>query len=536
MKALRTNTYVTPGNRLDPGILDVACARLAQRFDARHGGFGGPPKFPTPHNLLLLLRRWRRTGEPRALEMTETTLRNMRRGGIYDQLGFGFHRYSTDSEWLVPHFEKMLYDQALLAMAYVETYQATGDEFYARTAGEVLDYVIRDMTGPEGGFYSAEDADSEGEEGRFYVWTAEAIDAALEGSGPALARRVFNVEPGGNFVDEIAGGKTGSNILHLNRDGETLAAELGIAPAELEARLESLRARLFDVRDRRVHPLKDDKVLTDWNGLMIAALAKTGRALKRQDYIDAAGRGAAFILGNMLTGDGTLLHRYRQGDAAIAGHLDDYAFMIWGLMELYQATFDLSYLRSAIDLNSSMLDLFWDGENGGLFLTSRRSEDLLVRAKETHDGAVPSGNSVAMYNMLRLSSTTGDADHSRRASELARALSRSIAAAPTGHTMLLVALDYAVGPAHQVVVVGRPGADDTRAMLDALASRFLPNHVVILKNADDAGDSIVEIAGFTEHHRMSEGKATAYVCVNQACRLPTTRPERMLEVLTGRPG
>ena len=360
MLALRQVPDSSPGQVPGKDVLDSAYQQLAERFDPVQGGFSQAPKFPTPHNMLFLLRYWKRTGETKALEMVEKTLQAMRLGGIYDHVGFGFHRYSTDAEWLVPHFEKMLYDQAMLAMTYTEAYQATGKSEYAKTAQEIFAYVLRDMTAPNGGFYSAEDADSEGVEGKFYVWNLEEIDRVLDPGEADLVKRVFNAKPSGNFEEEATGRLTGSNILHQKSSLSEVASELKLSREVLEERLEEARKKLFDAREKRIHPHKDDKILTDWNGLMIAALSKGAQAFDQPKYADAARKAADFILKTMRDPAGRLLHRFRDGEAALHAHVDDYSFLIWGLLELYEAGFDVHYLQSALTLNDDFMAHFWD--------------------------------------------------------------------------------------------------------------------------------------------------------------------------------
>lgn len=333
-EVLSQNTTMAPAPAPDDETLLTAYRQLASRYDETYGGFGSAPKFPSPHNFYFLLRHWRRTNDAKALEMVEHTLTEMRYGGIFDQVGFGFHRYSTDEQWLLPHFEKMLYDQALLALAYVETYQATGEDFYKDTAEEIFTYVLRDMTSEEGGFYSAENADSEGEEGLFYIWTSEEFEDVLGRDDGRLMARLYNFESGGNFVDESTREKTGRNILYLGEPLKDRAEELDVSYEGLQQKVSAARAKLFAAREKRIHPLKDDKILTDWNGLMIAALAKAGRAFGDPKYTEAAERATGFVLRDLREDDGRLLHRYRRGDAALPGLLEDYAYLVWGLLEL----------------------------------------------------------------------------------------------------------------------------------------------------------------------------------------------------------
>ncbi len=531
-EALRGHSVQTPGADLGPGDLARAYQQLAGQFDPQYGGFGEKPKFPTPHNLTFLLRHWQRAGEPHALDMVERTLQAMRRGGIYDHIGLGFHRYATDREWLLPHFEKMLYDQAMLAMVYLETYQATGQAQYAATAREIFTYVLRDMTAPEGGFYSAEDADSEGEEGKFYVWHAEEIRRVLDEDAAALIIRAYNVTEEGNFHEEATGLRTGANVLHLRAPLDALAASFDMAEDTLRARLESAQKQLFAAREERIHPHKDDKILTDWNGLMIAALAKGARILDDSTYAEAAERAAAFILAQMRTPEGRLLHRYRAGESGIPGMLDDYAFFIWGLLELYETTFEAAHLQTALALNDALTAHFWDAETGGFYTTPGDGEDLPVRRKEVYDGATPSGNSVAMLNLLRLGRITGESELEERAAQLGRVFSTHVSRAAMAYTQLLCALDFALGPTYEITVAGAPDAEDTRAMLRALRGRFVPNKIVLLRPGD--GAPIIEIAPFTETQTPLDGTATAYVCQNYECKLPTTDPAQMVAQLAAR--
>lgn len=507
-------------------VLDLAYEQLTQRYDSQRGGFGEAPKFPTPHNLLFLLRYWKRTGNEHALEMVEQTLDAMAGGGIYDHVGFGFHRYSTDARWFAPHFEKMLYDQALLVMAYTEAFQATGNPEYQRVVEHTIAYVARDMTDEKGGFYSAEDADSEGIEGKFYLWTVDDIRALLDEDDASFAIDVFGVTPSGNFSEEVAGG----NILYLQQPIEAVAAQRGTGGQELRDRVERVRAAMFDERQKRIHPHKDDKVLADWNGLMIAALAMAGRVFDSADYTALAERAAKFVLGEMRI-EGQLLHRYREGDASIEGLVDDFAFLIWAMIELYETTFDVTYLQEALELNEQMMDRFWDAKSGGLFFTTDRSPDLIVRMKEVYDGAVPSGNSVAMLNLIRLGRLTGNPALEKRAAMIGRAFHEAVSQGPSAYTMLLTALEFGVGPSYEVVIVGDREADDTRAMHRALNRVFVPNKVVVYKPLGDDDEDIVELATFTKTQTAIDGKATAYVCKNYACDLPTTKTEQMLDLL-----
>ena len=528
---LQQTSQDTPGEELNEATLELTYEQLAERFDGKHAGFSSAPKFPTPHNLLFLLRYWKRGGNKAALDMVEKTLQAMRRGGIYDHVGFGFHRYSTDSQWLVPHFEKMLYDQAMLAMAYTEAYQATGKEDYGKTAREIFTYVLRDMTVPEGGFCSAEDADSEGEEGKFYLWTQEEVRQALGNEEADFVAKVFNIEKDGNFTEQATRRKSGVNILHLRKPLEKIASDLNLSQQDLQAHLEVIRQKLFAYREKRVHPMKDDKILTDWNGLMIAALAKGAQAFDEPEYAEVACRVADFILGNMRKADGRLWHRYRDGQAGVEANLDDYAFLVWGLIELYEAIFDARHLGVALELTGYMVRHFWDEDGGGLYLTPDDGESLFVRKKEIYDGAIPSGNSVAMLNLLRLGRMTATSDLEEKAAKIGRAFSRSVKQSPSAHTQLMVALDFGIGPCYEVVIAGNAKAEDTKAMVKALRTRFLPNKVVLLNPSEQKSPEIAQLAEFTKNQSSIGGKATAYICLNYNCKLPITDINKMLELL-----
>jgi len=514
-------------------VLDAAYASLARSYDERDGGFGSAPKFPVPHNLRFCLRYWHRTGEERALSMVVETLEAMRRGGIWDHVGFGFHRYSTDAGWLLPHFEKMLYDQALLAMAATEAWQATGKDGLRQTAEEILAYVLRDMTSPEGGFYSAEDADSEGEEGLFYLWTPQELREVLGEEDGELAVRIFGVVAAGNFRDQSTGRTTGRSILHLGEPLSATATELGMPPAGLEQRLESIRARLFAAREKRVHPLKDDKILTDWNGLMIAAMAKAARAFGEPRYERAARAAADFVLRELRDDDGRLFKRWRAGEAAHGPVLDDYAFVVLGLLELYEAGFDVQYLRAAVELAQTMVADFHDEKGAGFYLSPEGRMDLLVRPQEFYDGAIPSGSSVAALDLLRLARITADPRWEELASEALATASAAIRSAPHAHTQHLIALDFALGPTFEVVIAGDPDGEDTVAMLAALRRPFLPDKVVMLR-PDGESPAIASVAEYVGGFRSIGGKATAYVCQDFQCQLPTTSIEKMLSSVRSR--
>ena len=510
-------------NHLDKATLDNAYEQLFLRFDQENGGFGNAPKFPSPHNLLFLLRYYNRTKEKSAWTMVEKTLRAMRLGGIFDQVGLGFHRYSTDAQWLVPHFEKMLYDQALLTLAYLEAYQESGEAKFMITAKETIEYVLRDLASLEGGFYSAEDADSEGEEGKFYLWTLDEIRQATQ-EDTELAIKLFGVKSEGNYY-EPQKGKTGKNILHLAAPLEQMASESKLTMDELIGKLAKITNALFQYREKRVHPAKDDKVLVDWNGLMIAALSRASQVLGNQKYLKAATKTTDFILNTMKTPDAKLFHRYAKGERAIYGFLDDYAYLVFGLIELYEAGFDEKYLEVSIELSKTMINQFWDEKTGGFFFTASTDDDSVPRLKQIYDGAAPSGNSVAMHNLLRLSRLTGDVYFETYATKLLKAFSEEVEGQPLGHTFLLAGLEFALGPSFNVVLMGNPMDKDTVAMLAALRKPYLPNLTVTMWTPEKAKSNPTLI------YEKLEDKPTAYVCRDQTCMPPTNKIDKMLELL-----
>jgi uncharacterized protein YyaL (SSP411 family) len=529
--SLQSSQSSTTGDDLDESALKSAYQIFSQTFDRNYGGFGQSPKFPTPHNLMFLMRYWKRNGDGDALGMVEKTLREMRQGGMYDHVGFGFHRYSTDSRWFLPHFEKMLYDQAMLAYAYIEAYQITGNEEYKTTANEIFTYVKRDMRDTEGGFYSAEDADSEGEEGKFYFFAKSEIEELLTSEETELASRIFNITAAGNYAEEATGHKTGRNILHLTKRYAEHASELGLSEDDLRGKIETIRQKLFEYREKRIHPHKDDKILTDWNGLMIAAMAKGAQVFDDPKLAQAAADAAEFILSKMHQKDGSLLHRYREGEAALSGYVEDYAFMVWGMIELYEATFELKYLKAAIELNDYLLQHFWDDQGGGLFFTADSSEELIHRQKEIYDGAVPSGNSVAALNLMHLARTTARTDLEARARAIGSAFSKTVRQYPAGYSMLMLALDFMTGPSFEIVVSGNLDSPDAKDMLAALRKEFIPNRVIVFRTDSEKSPEIAKFAAYTQPQNSLEGRATAYVCMDYACKLPTTEIGKMLDLI-----
>ena len=493
--------------------LQKGANQYATQYDKTFGGFGPAPKFPRSHTLSFLLRVWKRSGDPRILEMVEKTLQEMAKGGMYDHLGGGFHRYSTDGQWRIPHFEKMLYDQALLAKSYLEAYQATKNERYAEIAREIFEYALRDLRSPEGPLYSAEDADSaedpehpeEKKEGAFYLWKKEEI------------LKILGAEKGKRFSDHYGIEEEGSVLYEAHPAEEALSEE---------------RKKLFSERTKRLRPHLDDKILVDWNGLMISSLALGSQVLKEPRYEEAARRGADFILETLVRKDGRLLHRYRDGEAAILGTLEDHAFFIHGLLDLYEATFEVRYLEEAKRLCQEMIDLFWDEKEGGFFLTGDDAETLLLRPKELYDGAIPSGNSVAALDLLRLSRITMEKSFEERARQLFDGFSAQIVQTPMHFPQLLIALDFALGPSQEIVIAGEKENQKTQAMVRFLYGRFLPNKVLILHPSGKEGKRIESLVPFVASQGPIDGEPTAYVCENYVCRLPTKDLKEFEKILT----
>ena len=484
-------------------VLDAAFKYHEQQYDSINGGFGHAPKFPSPERLRFLLRYWNRTGNTRALQMVEHTLQQMRRGGMFDQLGGGFHRYSTDPMWRLPHFEKMLYDQALLALVYLEAFQATGRVEYEQTVRSILEYVRRELQNTEGAYCTGEDADSEGVEGKYYVWSMDEVRSALDPAAASLVTAAFNLAETGNYIDEATQDRTGNNIFYRS-PGDDLSDSVRLCAA---SRL------LFDLRAQRVRPLLDDKVLTDWNGLMIAALARCGTVLNDADLIRSAVKCAQFIEAHMVPEPGRLLHRWREGEAAISGMLDDYAYMIMGLLALYEATGEEDYCSWAMRLTQTVLAEF-RGEDGGFYMTAQDSEVLLMRPRQSFDSALPAGGAVMMMNLLRLGRITGEAELEAAGHDAIAAHSAGLQQYPDGFNAALSALDYALGPSTEVMVSGARGLAGTQAMLSALRGIYAPNAVILSRPV---------FGGSNE--------PAIHVCHGSTCDLPTQDTEAVIAQL-----
>jgi uncharacterized protein len=503
---------------------------LERSFDRDRGGFGTAPKFPSTVNLNFLVRRWVHDPEhhAKALEMTLRQLDAMRAGGIHDHLGGGFHRYATDRDWLVPHFEKMLYDQAQIAWAYLEAYQITRRPEYAATARDIFDYVARDLTSPEGAFLSAEDADSEGEEGRFYVWTPEQISAALEPDDAKVFCHVFGVTPQGNF-------EHGTTILSRVRTVEETARKFDLAPAEVEAKLAHARGHLLEVRSRRVRPHRDDKVLAAWNGLMISAMARGARVLDDETLAVKAATAAEFAWKTLRDPTtGALKRRWRDGEAAAAGQLDDYAYLALGMLDLYEATHDPRWLERSVALTEASVERFWDEQHGAFFESPAGDPSISLRLKDAFDGAEMAGNSIAVWNLQVLGTLLDRRDWLDKAGRTFDYYTHRLATGPMAMPQMLVAMDAAQSPPRHIVIVGDPSAADTRALLAEFHRRFLPNDVLLLVNAASR-ESLAKLALFTGPLVAKEGRATAYFCIHYACRLPVTDPAAFAAQLDERP-
>lgn len=506
----RRSSEKNGAGKIDEKVFSGAFTYYQGNFDPTYGGFGRAPKFPAPHNLYFLLRYHLTNKNQSALKMVEKTLESMYRGGLYDHIGFGFSRYSTDNSWLVPHFEKMLYDNALLAIAYLEAYQLTRKELFARIAREIFTYILRDMTSPEGAFYSAEDADSEGEEGKFYLWTPQEVKEILgEQDGDIFCQR-YDISNTGNFE--------GSNIPNLIKNMPEEGERLLLA---------DLRNRLFAAREQRIHPFKDDKILCSWNALMIAALAYGSKALKDSSYLEAARRASDFILARLRRPDGRLLASYRQGQAINPAFIDDYAYLVWAMIELYEASYENQYLQMAYDLNNEMLGYFWDEEKGGLFFYGSDSEQLISRNKEIYDGAMPSGNSVAALNFIRLARLTASTELEGKAQQQLESFGASISDMPAGYSFFLCAALYTMSHDRQIVIVGRTQDRNTHMMLDTINQAYNPFAVMVFKAEGEEQQPGDDLPAYLNDMHSINGQTTAYICSHFTCQEPITSTEEL---------
>mgnify|MGYP005843333689 FL=1 len=510
---------------IDKNILNKAFEEFSRRFDKQFGGFGNAPKFPTPHNLLFLLRYFRKTKNSSALEMVEKTLTEMRKGGIYDHIGFGFARYSTDKYWLVPHFEKMLYDNALLLMAFTEAFQITEKFIYRKTAEEIIEYILRDMTNPEGGFYSAEDADSEGEEGKFYLWTEVEVRQLLPKDEADFIINVFNLEPNGNWYDEARGIRTGNNILHLKKTIKELADDFSMNEEKFYEKLNSIRKKMFEWREKRIHPHKDDKILTDWNSLMISALVKASLVFDNKDFLAAALSADSFIKKYLFDGN-KLLHRFRDGNSGIDANLDDYAFYIQAQLDLFEATSDAKFLSTAIELDKYLYQNFWDENFGGYFFTSLQSEKLIARQKEIYDGAIPSGNSVQLLNLIRLNKITSNIAYDELVIKHVRAFAGEINRMPSVFAQFLCGLDSLFGQSLEIIITSKSKLLTDNTMKE-ISKRYFPDKVIIQLNENNSSE-LTKILNYLNDYKMND-ELTIYLCRNFVCEKPTNNVNEVIE-------
>ena len=512
LKNLREmNQLSASGEKLTLRSLDAAFHNLAQRFDMTQGGFQGAPKFPGSMNLAFCLRYYFRTGERKALDFVELSLEKMAHGGMYDQLGGGFHRYSVDDHWLVPHFEKMLYDNALLSRLYLEAYQLTGKPLYRRIVEEILDYVKREMTSPEGGFYSTQDADSEGEEGKFFVWAPDEVKRILGEKDGNFFSLYYDITTRGNFE--------GKNILNVPRSLEEVAQGSKTHPEELQAILARCRERLFHEREKRVKPHRDEKILTSWNGLMLVSFVQAASVLERQDYLEVAIRNAQFILAHLTVGQ-KLLRTYKDGKSKLNGYLEDYSNAVEGMISLYEATGERSWLDRAVEFNEMMLEQFWDEAGSGFYLTGKDHEELIARVKDFYDNATPAGSSVAVMNLLKLAILTGNESYRSKAQANLELMTSSLARYPSGFGFLLEVADFYLGPVREIAVVGKAEDPQTRRLLKKIYQQYLPNKLMSLLDPADEGPNarLPLLQGKTLVH----DKPAVYICQNYACKAPVT--------------
>ena len=521
-----------PSGELQETIFDKCFNHLNANFDERYGGFGDAPKFPSVQTLLFLLRYHNRTKNVQALQIVENTLKNMRLGGIYDHVGDGFHRYSTDRQWLVPHFEKMLYDQAMNAIAYLETYQLTKNTTYSEAAVSIFDYIERALTDSNGGFYCAEDADSEGQEGKFYIWSTTEIKNILEDNEISeLFINIYNMTDHGNYFEETTGEATGYNIPHLTEELDNYAAKLNMPKQQLHEKISLIKSKLYAAREKRIHPSKDTKIITDWNGLALAALARGAAVLDQNRYYNSAVKAADNIFSHMLKSDGRLLHSSGNSSSPIKAMLDDYAYFIWGMLELYEAGFETKYLQHAVELTDIMLNDFADKENGGFFQTAQNAEKLIVRNKEFYDGAIPSGNSVALYNLLRLGRITGNNHYNDFADKTHKVFAHQVSNTPAGFCFFLSALDFAFGPNTDISIITTENTKTAAEFIRKVQNKYIPNKSFTCVSQDEL-EKIKTIAPHLQSQTAINNQTTAYICINEKCLEPTTKPDELNTILS----
>jgi uncharacterized protein YyaL (SSP411 family) len=537
--ALKSQRPIERAGLLEPSLFDTCFAQFERSYDPTFGGFGQGPKFPRPSVYSFLMRHEARTANPKALEMVEKTLEAMARGGMYDHIGGGFHRYSVDAEWRVPHFEKMLYDQAQIVVAYIEAYQRTRADRYAGTANDVLQYVLRDMTHPDGGFYSAEDADSalpdspsEKGEGAFYVWTKREIVSLLETKSSEIFCHHYGVLETGNVSVDPHQEFIGKNILHAAYSIDETARTFGMQPGEVDTLLRKARATLLEVRLKRPRPLLDDKVICSWNGLMIGAFARASQVLGRGEYCRVAERAARFVLERMYNENtGLLVRRYRDGVAGLEAHLDDYAFLVQGLLDLFEATSQFHWLDVAVRLTEKQIALFQDEVRGGFYDTSGADPSVLVRMKEQYDGAEPTGNSVAALNLIRLADVTGKTEYRDRAEQTLNAFGALLQKQPIVMPQMVATCDAFMSSHKQIIIAGKREDSTVQRMLAEVHARFIPNKSVLVLDGGENQTQLATLDQFYSSIVRHSGKSTAYICENRVCRLPVTEPEDVAALL-----
>ena len=518
------NTLPPGAGKVTAASLDLAFDQLVPRFDRTHGGFTGAPKFPGSMSLAFLLRHFSRAGRQEGRDFVALSLQKMARGGMYDQLGGGFHRYSVDERWLVPHFEKMLYDNALLSRLYIEAYQLDPQPLYARVVEEILDYVVREMLNPEGGFYSTQDADSEGHEGKFFIWTPREIGEILGEEEGRVFCRYYDVTAQGNFE--------GANILNVPRPLEQVASELSLSPGELSRILSEGRQRLFREREKRIKPHRDEKILTGWNGMMAVSFVEASVVLQRADYLEVARRNARFLLKHLCR-KGRIFRTHKDGVSKLRGYLDDYANLVEQLLALYQATGEREWLDEAVIYNDAMLEQFWNREQAVFFLTGKEHEKLVTPVRDVYDNATPAGSSVAVLNLLKLAILTGNMEYRTIAETNLESMHLPLTRYPNGFGYLLGAADFYLGPVKEIAVVGNPESGETRRLLEVVHGRFLPNKVVAIldPNATDGAGDLPLLEGKT----LVKGRPAAYVCENYTCKAPVTEPSQLELALNQNP-
>jgi uncharacterized protein len=522
LKELQTlNRFTVSNDILTSDIFSKAFSALVSSFDATNGGFGRAPKFPPSMSLMFLLRYYKKTRSPEALSMVETTLQKMANGGIYDHLGGGFARYSVDNYWLIPHFEKMLYDNALLVRVYLQTFQITKNPFYRRIAEETLEYIIRDMTDKSGGFYSAEDADSEGEEGKFYAWTkSEILEILGQETGETFCE-FFNITASGNF-------ENGTSIIHITMPLEEFAQAKNISSDALTRLLNSAKKSLYHKRCERIRPGLDNKTLTAWNGLMLTAFAEAANILGRDDYREVARRNADFIIDHLMS-DGRLFRTYKDGTAKLNAYIEDYAYFAEGLLSLYEATFDIQYFNHALSLANQMITYFWDEQDEGFFFTSSDHEEMITRTKDFFDNAIPSGNSVAALTLQKIAQFTGEDKYRQDAVSILRLIQQTASRYPSAFGYMLCALDFYLDEVKEIALIGDSESHEIKLFLEEIYSRFLPNKIVALsQNEKDPASSQIKLL---EDKVTVAGKPAAYVCRNFTCLTPVTEPQELAQNL-----